>query len=63
VALLRISGQATLQLLQDFDEKLFMQKLNPFLVQEDVCLQELSRKTNEWWDKMTRKLNGSTEPL
>ncbi|KAF8484114.1 hypothetical protein JB92DRAFT_2762661 [Gautieria morchelliformis] len=52
VALSRSSGQGTIRLLRDFNEKLLMQPLDPFLVQEDARLVELNEETRTWWERM-----------
>ena len=50
VALSRSSGRASIRLLHDFDDKLFMASHNPALVDEDERLENLNIKTNIWYE-------------
>jgi hypothetical protein len=47
IALSQSSGQMTICLLRDFEEKIFMQSHNSALMDEDRRLEELNRKTQE----------------
>jgi hypothetical protein len=51
-ALSRSSGKASIQLLSDFDDKLFMESHNPALVDEDERLKNLNIKTKSWYERM-----------
>ncbi|KAF8587375.1 hypothetical protein K439DRAFT_1614432 [Ramaria rubella] len=57
VALSCSSGRDTIRLLHDFDNKLFMQELDPCLQLEDTRLRELNKKTQEWWEKLCSNNN------
>ncbi|KIK29095.1 hypothetical protein PISMIDRAFT_89895 [Pisolithus microcarpus 441] len=49
VALSRSSGCATIRLLRDFDEKLFLSTHTPDLLTEDDRLADLDKQTKAWW--------------
>ncbi|KAI6045270.1 hypothetical protein EDC04DRAFT_2559784 [Pisolithus marmoratus] len=48
VALSRSSGRATIRLLRDFDEKIFLCAHSADLLAEDDCLADLDRRTMTW---------------
>ena len=50
VILSRSSERASIRLLHDFDDKLFMASHNPALVDEDERLKNLNIKTNIWYE-------------
>ena len=52
IALSRSSGRSTIQLLRDFDDKLFQATHQPELLAEDDRLEELNGKTLTWWKEM-----------
>ena len=49
VVLSRSSGRGTIQLLRDFDNKLFLQAHDTDLTAEDARLEDLNNSTAEWW--------------
>ncbi|KAJ6631044.1 hypothetical protein B0H10DRAFT_1773020 [Mycena sp. CBHHK59/15] len=52
VPLSQSSGQQTIQLLRDFNESVFKQTHDMYLLQEDDRLVELDQVTLAWWEKM-----------
>jgi hypothetical protein len=52
VVLSRSSGRASIRLLHDFNDKLFMVSHNPGLVDEDERLEDLNIETNLWYKWM-----------
>jgi hypothetical protein len=54
VALSRSSGRSTIRLLRDFEDKLFHKAHQPELLTENDRLEELNKKTLEWWRQMRR---------
>ena len=52
VALSRSSGRASIRLLRDFDDKLFMASHDPALVDEDERLENLNIQTKLWYERM-----------
>ena len=52
VALSRSSGQKTIRLLRDFDDKMLKQVHDFDLIEEDSRLERLDRQTETWWRKM-----------
>ncbi|KAI6100728.1 hypothetical protein EDD16DRAFT_1844860 [Pisolithus croceorrhizus] len=53
VALSRSSGRASIQLLRDFDEKMFLCAHSADLLAEDDCLVEFDKQTSTWWKELT----------
>ena len=51
IALSRSSGRSTIQLLRDFDDKLFQATHQPELLAEDDRLEELNGKTLTWVER------------
>ena len=51
-ALSRSSGRASIRLLRDFDDKLFMASHDPALVDEDERLESLNIETKLWYKRM-----------
>ncbi len=54
VALSRSSGRATIRLLRDFDDAVFLQPHNEELLREDLVLEKRDKETREWWEEMGR---------
>ena len=54
VALSRSSGRSTIQLLRDFDDKLFRAGHCAELLAENDRIDELNNKTSKWWKEMGR---------
>ncbi|KAI6018986.1 hypothetical protein BKA83DRAFT_4057397 [Pisolithus microcarpus] len=52
VALSQSLGCSTIQLLRNFDDKLFQASHSPELLAEDGRLEELNEKTLVWWKEM-----------
>ena len=52
VVLSRSSGRASIRLLHDFDDKLFMASHDPALVDEDERLENLKIETKAWYKQM-----------
>jgi PIF1-like helicase len=55
VQLSRSSGSSTIRLLRDFDNKLFTQHPSEFLRLEDLRLENLDKKTMQWWDERSQR--------
>ncbi|KAJ3559330.1 hypothetical protein NM688_g415 [Phlebia brevispora] len=55
VALSRSSGRDTIRLLRDFDERPFLEPLDPDLLREDDRIEELSEETVRWWNMVKSK--------
>ncbi|HEV7737986.1 MAG TPA: hypothetical protein VGO47_11520 [Chlamydiales bacterium] len=52
VSLSRSSGRDTIRLLRDFDDNIFMQAHDPELLLEDAHLEQLSKDTVHWWERI-----------
>jgi hypothetical protein len=61
IILFRGSGQSTIWLLRDFDPKQFMQTHSIALLEENRRLEDLDKKTKEWWQKMGRDTQSAVE--
>ncbi|EPQ59432.1 hypothetical protein GLOTRDRAFT_35056, partial [Gloeophyllum trabeum ATCC 11539] len=57
VTLSRSHGEDNIRLLRDFDDDIFKQARDPFLIQEDARLERLDQRTKEWWMEMRQKLH------
>jgi hypothetical protein len=60
VALSRSSGCSTIRLLRDFDNNIFKQSHNPFLIAEDERLGRLDESTRSWWMKLISDSDGNS---
>ncbi|KAJ6615480.1 hypothetical protein B0H10DRAFT_63413 [Mycena sp. CBHHK59/15] len=52
VALSRSSGRATVRLLRNFDDALFLKGHDPIVLAEDDKLERLNEQTKRWWQEM-----------
>ncbi|KZT28110.1 hypothetical protein NEOLEDRAFT_1030682, partial [Neolentinus lepideus HHB14362 ss-1] len=52
VSLSRSHGQDCIRLLREFDEEIFKQRHDPYLIAEDDRLDDLDLKTKIWWQRM-----------
>ncbi|KAI6094178.1 hypothetical protein EDD16DRAFT_1503563 [Pisolithus croceorrhizus] len=60
VALSRSSGRASIRLLRDFDEKMFLCAHSADLLAEDDRLAVLDRQTMTWWSELTNSAKSAT---
>jgi hypothetical protein len=52
ITLSRSSGRASIRLLRDFNDELFMASHDPALVDEDERLENLNIETKRWYKQM-----------
>ncbi|KIO11588.1 hypothetical protein M404DRAFT_126572, partial [Pisolithus tinctorius Marx 270] len=56
VALSRSSGQDTIRLLHEFDNKVFQASHSPELLAEDDRLDGLDLRTKHWWEEISARV-------